>query len=341
MIQCVSSKLLIVSAGAAVGMCAGLACAEALVSSGFICDPLPTPQCHASTIAETPEGMVAAWFGGTHERHQDVGIWLARRENGAWLPAREVANGVQPDGTRHPCWNPVLHTAKDGSLTLFFKVGPDCTWWWGEKMVSRDHGRTWSKPERLPNGMIGPIKNKPLALPDGRVLCGASTEFGPWLVHVETFDSAGTWSRTGHLHGRHINAIQPSFLTHPNNLLQMVGRTRERRVFSIFSKDMGRTWGEMTLLEVPNPNAGTDAVTLKDGRHLLVCNPVEKGRTPLVMMLSEDGLRWREVLVLENAPSAEFSYPAVIQAADGRVHVTYTWKRRNVKHAVIDVSQLK
>ena len=118
MIQCVSSKLLIVSAGRQWG-CAGLACAEALVSSGFICDPLPTPQCRASTIAETPEGW---WPRGSaaRERHQDVGIWLARRENGAWLPAREVANGVQPDGTRHPCWNPVLHTAKDGSLTLFF-----------------------------------------------------------------------------------------------------------------------------------------------------------------------------------------------------------------------------
>lgn len=326
----------------AVSASAGLACAQALVSSEFVCDPLPTPQCHASTLAETSEGMVAAWFGGTREKHPDVGVWLARRESGRWLPAREVANGVQPDGTRHPCWNPVLHAAKDGALTLFFKVGPDCTWWWGERTISRDNGRTWSKPERLPNGMIGPIKNKPLALPDGRVLCGASTEFGPWLVHVETTDGAGAaWSRTGHLHGRHINAIQPSFLTHPDSRLQMVGRTKERRIFSIFSTDMGRTWGEMTLLDVPNPNAGTDAVTLKDGRHLLVCNPVEKGRTPLAVMLSEDGLRWREALILENAPAAEFSYPAVIQAADGRVHVTYTWKRTNVKHAVIDASQLK
>lgn len=326
---------------AGVVLSVGLVFGDAVVSSGFICEPLPTPQCHASTIAETSEGMVAAWFGGTHERNPDVGIWLARQEEGRWLPAREIVNGAQPDGTRHPCWNPVLHTARDGALVLFYKVGPDCTWWWGERMVSRDGGRTWSAPVRLPNGMIGPIKNKPLALPDGRVLCGASTEFGPWLVHVETTDDAGAvWSRTGHLHGRHINAIQPSFLTHPGNVLQMVGRTKERRVFSIFSKDGGATWGEMTLLEVPNPNSGTDAVTLKDGRHLLVCNPVPEGRWPLKVMLSEDGINWRDALTLEGE-RGEFSYPVVIQAADGKVHVTYTWKRQNVRHVVLDAGQLK
>ncbi len=329
--------------GIAAGVMISVGCAQAdaVVSSVFLGDPLPTPSCHASTITETSGGMVAAWFGGTHEQHPDVGIWLARQESGKWLPAREVANGVQPDGTRHPCWNPVLYTAKDGTLVLFYKVGADCTWWWGERMVSRDGGKTWSVPVKLPNGMIGPIKNKPLALPDGRVLCGASTEFGPWLVHVETTDDAGAvWSRTGNLHGRHINAIQPSFLTHPDNVLQMVGRTKEKRVFSIFSSDGGATWGEMTLLEVPNPCSGTDAVTLKDGRHLLVCNPVEKGRSPLSVMLSGDGVKWREALVLEDEPGKEFSYPAVIQAADGKVHVTYTWKRKNVRHVVIDTTKL-
>jgi predicted neuraminidase len=302
---------------------------------------MPTPSCHASTIVESGKGLVAAWFGGTREGDKDVGIWLSRQEKGAWLPAKEVANGVQADGTRHPCWNPVLFQPKKGQLTLFYKVGPDCTWWWGERRVSHDQGETWSQPARLPNGMIGPIKNKPLALPDGRVLCGSSTEFGPWLVHVETMGGDGaTWSRTGHLHGRHINAIQPSFLTHPGNVLQMVGRTKEKQVFSIFSQDGGATWGEMALLEVPNPNSGTDALTLRDGRHLLVCNPVPKGRSPLAVLLSEDGLAWREALTLESEPG-EFSYPAVIQAADGKVHITYTWKRLKVRHVVLDPAKLK
>jgi predicted neuraminidase len=313
----------------------------AIESAEFVNDPMPTPQCHASTVAEVPGGLVAAWFGGTKEGSPDVAVWLARQEGGAWSPAREVANGVQSETLRYPCWNPVLFPAPDGSLVLFYKVGPDCTWWWGERRVSRDHGRTWSQPQRLPNGMIGPIKNKPLALADGRVLCGASSEFGPWLVHVETTDAAcSTWSRTGPLHGRSVNAIQPSFLAHPGGALQMVGRTKEKRVFSIFSKDGGRTWGELSLLDLPNPNAGTDALTLKDGRHLIVYNPVEKGRSPLSVALSADGVSWRRVLDLETQEKCEFSYPAVIQGADGKVHITYTWKRLKVSHVVLDAKKL-
>lgn len=315
--------------------------AGAVVEAGFVCEPLPTPQCHASTIAECGSAVVAAWFGGTHERNPDVGIWVARREGGKWQEPREVVNGVQADGSRYPCWNPVLHATDSGALLLYYKVGPDPTWWWGELVTSKDGGLTWSKPERLPNGMTGPIKNKPLELEDGRLLCGASTEFGPWLVHVETFDSSSRiWTRTGNLHGKEINAIQPSFLNHPNGVLQMVGRTKEKRVFSIFSHDSGKSWGKMSLLDVPNPNSGTDAVTLQDGAHLLICNPVESGRSPLVVMASEDGVRWQQVLVLEDEPKMEFSYPAVIQDKQGKVHITYTWKRRNIKHVVVDPGKL-
>src|SRR3712207_4851830 len=90
-----------------------------MISSTFINENPPYPSCHASTIVETTAGnLVAAWFGGTHERHPDVGIWVARQENGRWLPAVEVANGVQPTGPRMPTWNPVLFQPKNGPLVL-------------------------------------------------------------------------------------------------------------------------------------------------------------------------------------------------------------------------------
>lgn len=302
----------------------------------FINDPMPTPQCHASTLAETPEGLVAAWFGGTREGHPDVGIWFSRLEQSRWTPAREVATGVETATVRYPCWNPVLVHLKSGELLLFYKVGPDCSWWWGEVIRSSDCGKQWSKPERLPNGFWGPIKNKPIELADGRLLCGASDEVGAWRMHVEwTCDGARSWARTGPLSGRAIHAIQPSFLLHPEGMIQAIGRTQEKHLFSIFSRDQGRTWGAMQLLDVPNPNSGIDAVTLRDGRHLLVYNPVEKGRSPLSVALSKDGLVWTRIMDLETEEKAEFSYPAVIQAADGKIHVSYTWKRQKVRHVVL------
>ena len=91
----------------------------------------------------------------------------------------------------------------------------------------------------------------------------------------------------------------------------------------------------MTLTSLPNPNSGTDALTLLDGRQLLVYNPVAEGRTPLAVALSVDGKTWRDVLTLEKQPG-EYSYPAAIQSADGLVHITYTWKRLRIKHVVVD-----
>jgi alpha-L-rhamnosidase len=140
-----------------------------------------------------------------------------------------------------------------------------------------------------------------------------------------------------------IEAIQPSVLLHPGSgeavSLQALGRSRSGRVFETWSVDSGRTWSPVTLTALPNPSSGTDAVTLRDGRHLLVYNPVAKGRSPLSVAVSPDGKSWRDILVLESDPG-EYSYPAIIQTADGRVHISYTWKRQRLRHVIVDPSQL-
>ena len=110
----------------------------------------------------------------------------------------------------------------------------------------------------------------------------------------------------------------------------------------MWSEDRGKTWGKMTLTSLPNPNSGTDAVTLRDGRQLLIYNhnPNAKGRSPLNVAVSADGKHWQAALALEDEPGSEFSYPAVIQTSDGLVHITYTWKRRRIKHVVLDPAKL-
>ena len=331
--------------GATVAAALRVAAAEtggAVSVSEFVNDPMPTPACHATTIVEGGKGLVAAWFGGTREGDKDVGIWLSRQEGGRWLPAKEVANGVQADGTRHPCWNPVLFQPKDGPLMLFYKVGPDPRTWWGMLRTSADGACTWSASRRLPDGILGPIKNKPVQLPNGDILAPTSSEHAGWRVHFERSGDGGTtWTSTQPVNdGKEIGAIQPSILFLGGDRLLAVGRTRQAKVFRVASEDLGRTWGAMTLTDLPNPNSGTDAVTLKDGRQLIVYNHTSKGRSPLNVAVSADGVAWKPVLVLEDTPKAEFSYPAVMQAADGKVHITYTWKRLKVRHVVLDPSKL-
>lgn len=314
--------------------------------SEFIFNPdhRPTPQCHASTIVELPDGtLAAAWFGGSREGGQDVGIWLSRRIQGSWTAPVEVANGMQPlppgQSTalppRLPCWNPVLFQPRGGPLLLFYKVGLSPSDWWGMKATSGDGGKSWSAPRRLPPGILGPIKNKPIQLGDGTLLCGSSTEDQGWRVHFErTSDLGRTWSRTEALNdGRTIGAIQPSLLIHPGGKLQALGRSRQGRIWEAWSTDGGRTWSGFALTSLRNPNSGIDAVTLRDGRQLLVYNDSENARTPLNVALSKDGRTWTMVRTLEDAPG-EYSYPAVIQSADGLVHITYTWKREAIRHIV-------
>jgi predicted neuraminidase len=332
-------------AAAAFGICASAQLPSAVLQSEFIYETAPTPECHASTIVETGDRLVAAWFGGTHERNPDVGIWVSRRENGKWTTPIEVANGVESPAKRHPAWNPVLFQPKPGPLLLFYKVGPSPSTWWGMLMTSDDAGKTWSVPRRLPEGILGPIKNKPVQLDNGDLLCPTSSEHDGWRVHFERSSDLGkTWSATPPLNdGRQLGAIQPSILFHPGDKLQALGRTRQGKIFEIWSEDNGKTWGKMSLTALPNPSAGTDAVTLKDGRHLLVYNHSTKGRSPLNAVVSEDGKRWFAASVLENDPAAPsgFSYPAVIQTSDELVHVTYTWKRLRIKHVVLDLKQLE
>jgi predicted neuraminidase len=315
-----------------------------LVSAEFLYDSdPPTRSCHASTLVETRRGLLAAWFGGLDEGHPEVGIYLARREDGRWSKPVKVIDGVQKDGQRYPCWNPVLFRPKEGPTLLFAKVGPSPSKWWGVLSTSTDDGRTWSQPHRLPDGILGPIKNKPIALPGGALLCPSSHEDPQlgWRVFLErTSDLGQTWQKVGPLNdGLEIAAIQPSILTHPGGKLQILCRTRQGKLAEAWSSDEGMTWSPMTLTDLLNPNSGTDAVTLADGRQLLVFNPVAKGRTPLSVALSHDGKAWRTVLTLEDQPG-EYSYPAVIQSGDGLVHVIYTWKRERIKHAVIDPTRL-
>lgn len=316
----------------------------------FIYTEAPFPSAHAATIAKTRAGLIAAWFGGTKEGAKDVCIWASRLEKDKWTAPYMVADGVMNDTLRYACYNPVFFQVPGGELLLFFKIGPNVAGWTGWMTRSKDNGKTWSPREALPAGFLGPIKNKPLLI-DGQLVCPSSTEKDGWKVHFEyTADWGRTWTKSADLNdGKVVSAIQPSLLTYRDGSLQILCRSKNRTINESWSHDRGKTWSPMQASALPNNNSGTDAVTLKDGRQLLVYNHVKplpelpngKGpRTPLNVAVSKDGKTWEAALVLEDSPISQYSYPSVIQTDDGMVHIVYTWRRERIKYVKIDPSKL-
>ena len=324
------------------------------------------PSSHASTIVELKDGgLMAAWFGGTHERAPDVAIWASRYINGKWSAPAELERTKDI-----PSWNPVLFHTKDGRLWLYYKAGPSPGEWSASRMYSDDEGVTWSKPEQLPAGLLGPIRAKPLVLADGTIVSGSSVEaYDTWAAWVErSTDDGKSWTKIGPItiskavdeaespapppppgspvqeadnSRKSIGVIQPSVVSLGKSHLRMYLRsqTLASKIAVADSYDDGVTWTQARFLQIPNNNSGIDAVALKDGRIVLIFNNTTRGRSPLNLAVSRDGEHFRIFATLEDAPG-EFSYPAIIQDKKGDLDMTYTWNRKTIKYVHLSLSDV-
>jgi alpha-L-fucosidase len=305
----------------------------------------PFQQCHASTLVEVAKDkFLVACFGGTQESKPDVSIWLATVDKQGVSTPQRVADGVINDTLRYPTWNPVLFKVRGGDLLLFYKVGPNPREWWGMVKSSADGGRTWSAARRLPPGILGPIKNKPVQLANGTILAPSSVEeeAGRWRAHLEKSTDLGkTWQWIPVDTTSALDVIQPSILTYSGGRLQVLCRSKQGRIAQAWSTDGGTSWSRLTQTSLLNPNSGTDAVTLKNGTQLLVYNPAlpgkdwYNGRGKLRVAESADGQTWHDIATLEDGSTEEYSYPAIIEGQDGQVHITYTYNRKNIKHIIL------
>lgn len=315
------------------------------VSEELVFTDPPFKQCHASTMVEVSPGKILlACFGGSGEGKKDVDIWLSVMDRKGISKPVDVANGIVNDSLRYPTWNPVLFKTKKNKLFLFYKAGPNPREWWGMFKTSNNDGKSWSKPQKLPKDILGPIKNKPVQLTDGTILSPSSMEETEdrWKVHIErSVDEGKTWERIPVDPTSKFDVIQPSVLVYLNNSIQILCRSKQGNVIQSWSTDQGKSWGKLTKTALLNPNSGTDAVTLKDGTQLIVYNPDVpgkdwyNGRSKLRVANSADGKYWQDIAILEDGTTEEFSYPAIIQTADGLVHITYTYDRKNIKHVIL------
>ena len=351
-------------------MVAPIAMAQGIRPVGeFIFQPgsAPFPSCHASTIVTLKNGdLMAAWFGGTAERAPDVAIWGSRRVNGKWSAPVELERekGV-------PSWNPVLFHTRDGRLWLYYKVGPSPSQWAAGRMYSEDEGQTWSKDERLPAGLLGPIRAKPLILDDETIVAGSSVEAhetsAAWIER--STDNGKTWLKIGPITiTREVDAaeppapdppkdapgwaadkgprefggiIQPSVISLGGKHLRLYARTHTlaSKVAVSDSMDNGLTWTQARYIDVPQNNSGLDVTRLKDGRIVMIFNNTTVGRTPLNLAIGTDGEHFRVFATLEDTVG-QYSYPALIQGPDGALEMTYTWQRKTIKYVHLPLSDV-
>jgi len=361
----------------------GIALATAQAQSdGFIFQPISSGHAvpatqrdnHASTLVELKNGdILAAWFAGTKEGAPDVAIYSSRMHHGAWSAPIELARA-----NKVACWNPVLFHTNDGRLWLYYKYGTKPATWLGARKVSTDEGLTWSAEEHLPDGILGPIKDKPLVLPDGTIVSGSSVENGKWNAWVErSTDNGATWTKFGPItlpeaadipdagaiaaskqvdtptpdetvHTKLyppakevIGIIQPSVVSLGEHHLRFYARVHSKanRIAISDSLDDGRTWSQAHLIALPNPNSGIDAVRLKEGRIILIFNNSYNTRTPLNLAVSKDGEHFKIFKTLEDSPG-QYSYPAIIQATNGDLLMTYSWRRETIKFVRVPLSDI-
>ncbi|WKN30383.1 exo-alpha-sialidase [Porifericola rhodea] len=303
-------------------------------------DDQPFPQCHASTLIRLDDGQfLVAWFGGKHEKNDDVGIWLTKGRPGQWSSPQEVAKLRQD-----PHWNPVLFQSEEGEVYLYFKVGKEIDEWETWLMTSTDEGENWSEATELvpgDRGGRGPVRNKPIILSDGTWLAGASKETNRvWDAFVDRSEDQGeSWEATPFLEldrseveGEGV--IQPTLWESEPGHVHMLIRSSAGVICRSDSEDYGKTWSPIYKTELPNPNSGIDLAQLEDGTLALAYNRDDENwgaRAPLSIALSFDnGKTWPRMLDVEKGgEDDEFSYPAIISFGDS-LALTYTWQREKI-----------
>ena len=201
-------------------------------------------------------------------------------------------------------------------------------------------------PKKRETGWM--TRTHPLQLPDGRILLPLYSDGYNLSLIAISDDNGQSWQPGLPIVGR--GNIQPSLVLKKNG--DLVAFMRDNgdepgRVIKSISKDNGFNWSIAKKTSVPNPGTSVEAISLDDGDWVMVYNDIENGRHSLGVSLSDDeGETWKWTRHLEKRGPGEgsFSYPSVIQAKNGIIHVTYSFhltEKKTIKHVFFSADWIK
>jgi predicted neuraminidase len=317
----------------------------------------PHVMSHVASIGELPDGgLAAAWYAGSREGAGDVAVYFSTRgpADTRWSPPRAIVTreSAARDLNRYikKIGNSLLFADPAGKLWLLY-VTVSIGGWSGSSLnltMSTDRGLSWTRSQRL---TLSPffnlselVKNAPVALADGgwavpiyHELAGRFPEVlwlhqaGADIRATKTRISAGWYGYQPALSA--LNSYQAVAVLRDDGVADSVSIAR--------SEDAGNTWSPPQSLDLPNPDAGLDAIQLKSGRLLLAFNDSSSDRGNLRLAVSEDeGQTWSRVATVAEEPGGDFSYPFLMQTHNGDVHLVYTWQRKAIKHVVFNTAWL-
>jgi len=305
---------------------------KAEFEKGLIFQPTSKlPSNHASTLIALPDGdLLCVWYAGKREGAPDVALYLSRyeKEKGSWSQPRLLI-----DTPNKPEGNPVLFYAPDGKVWLFFVTIEGLNWTMAaiKYTVSEDGGKTFGEVKYFRKKWGWMPRNHILVLSSGEWLFPLYDEVFCNAVFMISKDGGASWEKAGRIKSIPGNE-QPAVVELDDGTLLALMRTcgRGSYIWRAYSKDKGFTWTKAEQIELPNPNAGIDLLKLRTGELVVAYNDSQRKRTPLSLAISTDnGKTWKKVYDIETE-KGEFSYPSLAQAPDGKIWMTYTWKRKSI-----------
>lgn len=171
----------------------------------------------------------------------------------------------------------------------------------------------------------------PFVLNNKRIIVPLYSDGFDFSIMAISDDGGRTWQASRPLIS--FGGVQPSLVQKRDGTLVAYMRDNgppPQRVMRSESRDGGMTWSPVVDDDIPNPGSGLEVIRLQSGRWAMVCNDTEQGRHRLAVLLSDDeGRTWKWKRYLENEPpgAGSYSYPSIIQAKDGTLHVTYSWSQ--------------